>query len=192
MIPAPTRQIVKKSSLETPKQIERTKTECFVLMKCGSHPFIMSMARALQTKSRLYFVLEMCSGGDMYFHLSRKRKFPEDATRFYVAELTAAISFLHDHGILYRDMKPENVLLDSEGHVKLGDFGLAKIEIWDPSSGAMSVCGTPEYMAPEVLNRTGHGLATDWWGLGMVTYEMLTGLPPWYTKDRKALVQNIR
>jgi serine/threonine protein kinase len=95
-------------------------------------------------------------------------------------------------GVIYRDLKPENILLDREGHVKLADFGLAKEGVNDPIQGASSLCGTPEYLSPEVLNRQGHGQAVDWWNLGMVLFEMLTGLPPWYTTDKSVLFERIR
>lgn len=94
--------------------------------------------------------------------------------------------------MIYRDLKPENILLDGEGHVKLVDFGLAKEGVEDAAMGASSLCGTPEYLSPEVLDRQGHGTAVDWWNLGMVAYEMLTGLPPWYTTNREKLFQAIR
>ena len=96
-----------------------------------------------------------------------------------MSEIVLALQHLHDRDFVYRDMKPENVLLDAEGHVKLADFGLAKADVRDAASGAHSLCGTPEYLAPEVLARTGHGQSVDWWGLGMISFEMLTGLPPW-------------
>lgn len=185
-------KVLKKSKLRRVKQVERTQTERRVLEVCKHHPFIMSMFSAFQTEEKLYIVLEYCSGGELFFHLSRFRKFPEHVARFYAAELALALEFLHRNGVIYRDMKPENVLLDSDGHVKLGDFGLAKDNIWDPCQGARSICGTPEYMAPEVLNKVGHGHSVDWWGLGMILYEMLTGLPPWYTKDRQKLFQRLR
>ena len=99
---------------------------------------------------------------------------------------------VHKHGVIYRDLKPENVLLDAYGHVKLGDFGLAKDGIRHPTQGAKSTCGTPEYMAPEVLNQQGHGFCVDYWGLGMILFEMMTGLPPWYTTDRAKLFRRLR
>jgi serum/glucocorticoid-regulated kinase 2 len=119
-------------------------------------------------------------------------QFPEHMARFYAAEMTLALGCLHERGIIYRDLKPENILLDHEGHIKLADFGLAKEGVMEPSSGAHSLCGTPEYLSPEVLDRQGHGTAVDWWNLGMVTYEMLTGLPPWYTTDRQKLFERLR
>lgn len=94
--------------------------------------------------------------------------------------------------MVYRDLKPENILLDGEGHIKLVDFGLAKEGISEAAEGAHSLCGTPEYLSPEVLDRQGHGFAVDWWNLGMVTYEMLTGLPPWYTTDKEKLFEALR
>jgi serum/glucocorticoid-regulated kinase 3 len=94
--------------------------------------------------------------------------------------------------VVYRDLKPENILLDAEGHIKLVDFGLAKEGVSSAAEGANSLCGTPEYLSPEVLDRQGHGTAVDWWNLGMVTYEMLTGLPPWYTTDREKLFEALR
>jgi len=185
-------KVLKKSKLKRPKQIERTKTERRVLEVARGNKFTMSLHYAFQTPEKLYVVLDYCQGGELFFHLSRFRKFPEPVACYYTAELVCALGFLHEHGIIYRDMKPENVLLDAQGHVQLGDFGLAKDNIWHPSYGARSICGTPEYMAPEVLDKVGHGSAVDWWGLGMLLYEMLTGLPPWYTKDRQKLFQRLR
>ena len=103
-----------------------------------------------------------------------------------------AISYVHTLDIIYRDLKPENVLLDAQGHIRLTDFGLSKEGISGSSSGANSFCGTPEYLAPEILNRQGHGRAVDWWSLGALLYEMLTGLPPFYCQDRERLFEKIR
>ena len=136
--------------------------------------------------------MDYCPGGELFFHLSRFRRFPERVARFYAAELLLAIGHLHKRSIIYRDLKPENVLLDADGHVKLGDFGLAKAGIQHPYEGATSMCGTPEYMAPEVLAQMGHGFCVDYWGLGMICFEMMTGLPPWYTTDRQQLFRRLK
>lgn len=183
-------KILRKSHLLRKNQIERTKTERKVL-SVVDHPFIMKLHYAFQTEDKLYFVLEYCSGGELFFHLSRYRRFPERVARFYAAELLLAIGHLHRRGIIFRDLKPENVLLDAAGHVKLGDFGLSKTRITDPCQGAMSVCGTPEYMAPEVISRQGHGFCVDYWGLGMLVFEMMTSLPPWYTTNREELSKRL-
>ena len=140
-------KILKKTHLLKRRQVERTRTERQVLSNVN-HPFIMKLHYAFQTPEKLYLVLDYCPGGELFFHLSRFRRFPERVARFYAAELLLAIGHLHKRGIIYRDLKPENVLLDAEGHVKLGDFGLAKMGIEHPYEGAMSMCGTPEYMAP--------------------------------------------
>eukprot|EP00591_Stephanopyxis_turris_P007157 CAMPEP_0195529954 /NCGR_PEP_ID=MMETSP0794_2-20130614/32634_1 /TAXON_ID=515487 /ORGANISM="Stephanopyxis turris, Strain CCMP 815" /LENGTH=600 /DNA_ID=CAMNT_0040661341 /DNA_START=129 /DNA_END=1931 /DNA_ORIENTATION=+ len=184
-------KILRKAHLVKRRQIERTKTERKVLA-VADHPFIMKLHFAFQTEDKLYLVLDYCPGGELFFHLSRYRRFPERVARFYSAELVLAIDHLHQKGIIYRDLKPENVLLDAEGHVKLGDFGLAKDKIRHPCRGATSMCGTPEYMAPEVLAQSGHGFCVDYWGLGMLVYEMMTGLPPWYTTDRTKLFKRLK
>jgi serum/glucocorticoid-regulated kinase 2 len=184
-------KILKKTHLVKRRQIERTRTERKVL-SAVNHPFIMKLHYAFQSDDKLYLVLDYCPGGELFFHLSRCRRFPERVARFYAAELLLAIGHLHKRGIIYRDLKPENVLLDADGHVKLGDFGLAKAGISNPIEGATSMCGTPEYMAPEVLSQQGHGFCVDYWGLGMLTYEMMTGLPPWYTTDRQKLFRRLK
>ena len=179
-------KILRKSHLSKKRQIERTKTERKVL-SIVDHPFIMKLYFAFQTEDKLFFVLEYCSGGELFFHLSRYRRFPERVARFYASELLLALGHLHRRRIIFRDLKPENILLDAAGHVKLGDFGLSKDGISDPCEGATSYCGTFEYMAPEVISRSGHGFCVDYWGLGMLVFEMMTSLPPWYTTNREEL-----
>jgi len=181
---------LRKAHLLKRGQIERTKTERKVL-SLMNHPFIMKLHFAFQTDDKLFLVLDYCAGGEIFFHLSRHRRFPEKVARFYTAELLLALGHCHDHGIIYRDLKPENILLDSQGHVKLGDFGLAKGNIRHAHKGALSRVGTPEYMAPEILQQIGHGFCVDYWGLGMLVYEMMTGLPPWYTTDRQKLFRRL-
>jgi serine/threonine protein kinase len=184
-------KVLRKDNIIKRNQVEHTKTERSVLGYV-SHPFIVSMNMAFQSKDKLYFVLDYCAGGELFFHLGKLGKFPEPRARFYAAEIILAISYVHSLDIIYRDLKPENVLLDAKGHIRLTDFGLSKEGISSSSSGANSFCGTPEYLAPEILNRQGHGRAVDWWSLGALLYEMLSGLPPFYCQDRERLFEKIR
>lgn len=184
-------KILSKENIVKRKQVEHTRTERRVL-GCTKHPFIVGLHYAFQTPQRLYFVLDYCPGGELFYHLSRMKKLPEHMACFYAAEITLALEHLHGLGVVYRDLKPENILLTKDGHIKLADFGLAKEGIRDGVNGTNSLCGTPEYLPPEILDRQGHGTAVDWWNLGMVLYEMLTGLPPWYTNDRKKLFERLR
>jgi len=154
------------------------------------HPFIVSLRYAFQSRSKLYIVLDYCAGGELFFHLGKQGRFDEHRTRFYAGEIVLALEHLHELGIVYRDLKPENVLLSEDGHIALTDFGLSKEGINDNIS-AHSFCGTPEYLAPEILKRTGHGRAADWWSLGALIYEMLTGIPPFYSRDRDRLFSKI-
>jgi len=184
-------KILSKPIIVKKQQIEHTRTERRVLASI-SHPFVVCLHYAFQTKDKLYFVLDYCPGGDLFFHLSRCGCFPEAMVKFYAAEIVLALIHLHEQGIVYRDLKPENIMLDVDGHVKLADFGLAKEGITSELHGTYTMCGTPEYLPPEILNRSGHGTAVDWWNLGMVVYEMLTGRPPWYTQDRQELFNRLR
>lgn len=183
-------KMLRKDNIVKRNQVEHTKAERHVL-EMATHPFIVQLVYAFQTPKKLHFVLEFASGGELFFHLSRAGRFSEGRCRFYAAELLTAIGYLHSMNIIYRDLKPENVLLDSEGHAKLTDFGLSKEGIEDNFS-AKTMCGTPEYLAPELLEKKGHGKAVDWYSLGALTFEMLTGLPPFYTRDREKLFDNIR
>jgi len=183
-------KMLRKDNIVRRNQVEHTKTERNVL-EAVSHPFIVSLHYAFQTPKKLYFILEYCPGGELFYHISRAGRFSEGRGRFYASEIVLAIAYLHRLNIIYRDLKPENILICSQGHVKLTDFGLSKEGIEDNFS-AKSMCGTPEYLAPEILDRRGHGKAVDWYSLGALTYEMLTGLPPFYTRDRDKLFERIR
>jgi serine/threonine protein kinase len=184
-------KVLKKEHVMKKKQVAHTRTERSVL---GSirHPFIVRLHYAFQTGEKLHFVLDYCSGGELFFHLQKHGRFPPKLALFYTAELALALGELHQHGVVYRDMKPENILLDDLGHVQLADFGLSKEGIKSGEKGTRSFCGTPEYLAPEVLERKGHGFAVDWWALGALLYEMITGLPPWYSRDRQKMFACIR
>ncbi|XP_008430892.1 serine/threonine-protein kinase Sgk2b isoform X2 [Poecilia reticulata] len=161
-----------------------------VLLKGLKHPFLVGLHFSFQTPKTLYFVLDFANGGELFYHLQREGSFPEPRAAFYAAEIAAALGYLHSLSIVYRDLKPENVLLDSEGHVMLTDFGLCKEGV---AVGGIThtFCGTPEYLAPEVLLGQPYSLAVDWWGLGAVLFEMLSGLPPFYSRSRLEMLENI-
>mmetsp|Transcript_6588 Transcript_6588/g.11585 ORF Transcript_6588/g.11585 Transcript_6588/m.11585 type:complete len:343 (-) Transcript_6588:39-1067(-) len=182
-------KILRKDFIAKRNQIQHTRTERSVLERV-KHPFIVQLKYAFQNATKLYFVLEYCPGGELFFHLSRTGRFDEARVCFYSACVVLAIEHLHELNVVYRDLKPENILIDYEGYAKITDFGLSKENIVDNTS-AHSFCGTPEYLAPEILARIGHGKPVDWWALGALIYEMLTGLPPFYTKDRERLFHNI-
>jgi len=183
-------KMLRKENIVKRNQVEHTRAERNVL-ETVCHPFIVTLCYAFQTPKKLYLVMEYCPGGELFFHLSRAGCFSEGRTRFYVAEVTSSIAYLHRMSVIYRDLKPENLLIDVEGHCKVTDFGLSKEGIEDNHS-AMTMCGTPEYLAPEILDKRGHGKAVDWYSVGALTYEMLTGLPPFYTRDRPKLFERIR
>ena len=149
------------------------------------------MRYAFQNPEKLYFCLEYCPGGEIFFHLQRVGNFDEEVTRFYAAQIFLAMSYLHQNNIIYRDLKPENVLIDSRGYLKITDFGLSKANI-SGDKDAESFCGTPEYLAPEVLARKGYGKPVDWWSFGSILFEMLTGVPPFYEQDRDKLFNSIK
>jgi serum/glucocorticoid-regulated kinase 2 len=138
-------------------------------------------------------VLEYMPGGELFYWLKKDKKFSEVRARLYTAEITLALEALHAANIVYRDLKPENILLDAEGHIKLTDFGLAKDNITGPGAegGTKTFCGTPEYLAPEILENTGHGKAVDWWALGTLLYEMVAGLPPFYDNNVQRMYHKI-
>lgn len=137
---------------------------------------LQSLKYSFQTNDRLCFVMQYVNGGELFFHLSRKRVFSEERTRFYGAEIISALGYLHSQSIIYRDLKLENLLLDKDGHIKIADFGLCKEDITYGRT-TRTFCGTPEYLAPEVLEDNDYGRAVDWWGTGVVMYEMVKTSP---------------
>ena len=128
------------------------------------------------------------SGGELFSYLKCYGKFSLETTVFYITEIITALAYLHRNNIIYRDLKPENILLDPEGHIVLTDLGFSRLVVEDER--CWTVCGTPDYMAPEIILERGHHKCVDWWGLGVLTYELLTGHPP-FTRDRFSLYQNI-
>ena len=140
------------------------------------HPFIVTMFRTYRTENDVLMLLEYIPGGELFTYLRKAERFENDVARHYAAEILVALEYLHSLGIVYRDLKPENLLLDAEGHIKITDFGFAK-EVPDKT---FTICGTPDYLAPEIIKCTGHSAAVDWWALGVLIYEMLAGYPPYW------------
>ena len=184
-------KILDKKTLKQRKQQIHTKTERDLMVKINC-PFIVNIKSAFQDEVNLYIVSEFLQGGDLFFHLHEKRNvvFPEEKAKFYVIELVVALDFLHKNNMVYRDLKPENILLDSQGHVKLTDFGLSKI-FENENDKAYTVCGTPQYLAPEILLRKGYDKAVDWWSLGCVMYEMIYGKLPFKFKKGEKISMDI-
>ncbi|KAL4958231.1 kinase-like domain-containing protein [Aspergillus filifer] len=182
----------KKASITVHKKlVEQTKTERTILESVNRHPFVVKLFYAFQDHERLYLVLEYAQGGELFTHLAMERMFDEDAAAFYMAEMVLALEHLHQNvGVIYRDLKPENCLLDAEGHLLLTDFGLSKIAV-DDDDRCNSSLGTIEYMAPEVVQGKPYGKACDWWSLGALGYDLLTGSPPFSANNHAKLQEKI-
>ena len=182
---------MKKRDVLQRNQVRHTLTEK-KLLEAVQHPFIVAMHFAFQSETSLFLVLSLQRGGELFFHLRREGAFSEARVRLYAAEILLAIDALHKKHFVYRDLKPENVLLDGDGHARLTDFGLAKqLDPWALLDGATTFCGTPSYMAPEILLGSGHGLSVDWWSFGTLIYELLAGMPPFYSRNLQNMYRTI-
>jgi len=202
-------KVLKKSMLKQKKQIVHTKTEREILEKI-KHPFLVRLYFAFQNKEKLFLLTEFIPGGEIFYHLRKVGCFSEERTRFYICEIVLALEHLHKKSIIYRDLKPENVLLNKDGHIKLTDFGLSKIltnTLKPPETQienghdnnlnnsnfpntstnckAYTICGTPEYLAPEILMGKGYNKSVDWWSMGALMYEMLVGYSPYKENKHK-------
>ncbi|CAG9316528.1 unnamed protein product [Blepharisma stoltei] len=183
-------KILKKKAIEARKQRTHTLNEKRIMQKSNC-PFIVQLKYSFQTKDKLYMVMEFMKGGELFFHLKKSGKFTEERARFYAAEILLAFEYLHNIGVIYRDLKPENILIDDDGHIKITDFGLSKLGISESNPKAFTFCGTPEYLAPEILKNQGHDKKVDFWSLGAVLYEMISGAPPFYSKNRNEMYKNV-
>ncbi|KAI7885358.1 camp-dependent protein kinase 9 [Lichtheimia hyalospora FSU 10163] len=184
-------KVLKKSEVVRLKQASLEHVEHLLwekqILASVRFPFIVDLFCAFQDNTNLYMLLEYVVGGELFSHLRRAGRFTNDMTRFYASEIVLAIEYLHSKNIVYRDLKPENLLLDHHGHVVLTDFGFAK-QIDDRT---WTLCGTPEYLAPEIIQSKGHGKAVDWWALGILIFEMLAGYPPFFDDNSFGIYEKI-
>eukprot|EP01103_Thecamoeba_quadrilineata_P008579 TRINITY_DN18314_c0_g1_i1.p1 TRINITY_DN18314_c0_g1~~TRINITY_DN18314_c0_g1_i1.p1 ORF type:complete len:442 (-),score=107.60 TRINITY_DN18314_c0_g1_i1:55-1380(-) len=183
-------KVLNKKAIMDRHELEHTKAEKNILQRLV-HPFLVNLYYAFQTDDKVVFVMDYVNGGELFFHLQKDRKFPEERVRFYIAEIVLGLEYLHASGVLYRDLKPENLLLTADGHICMTDFGISKEGLENDDARTETFCGTPEYLAPEVLECNGYGKAIDWWSLGTLMYEMLNGLPPFYSQDVQTMYTKI-
>ena len=174
-------KVLDKNRVKITKQEKHTNDEKKILQSIN-HPFIVKLHYAFQTPEKLYMVMDFVNGGEIFHHLEEEDHFSEERTKFYTAEIALGLMHLHSHGIVYRDLKPENVLIDRTGNIVITDFGLSK-QLSNENDETSTFCGTPDYLAPEILTAKGHGMAVDFWSLGILTYEMLSGFTPFSSED---------
>ena len=181
-------KILKKSDIIKQKQVDHVYSE-FNILSMLKHPFIVQLLGFnFEDPKYIYFILEYIQGGELFTLLRTKGSFPVPQTKFYIAHIITIFEYLHSKNIVYRDLKPENILINKNGYLKLTDFGFAKqLE----NEKTYTLCGTPEYLAPEIILNKGHGKAVDWWTLGILLYEMLVGIDPFSDDDPMKTYQKI-
>jgi len=181
-------KVMKKARVAKLRQLEHIQNEVKILsrVRCA---FITELFAVFQDDNNLYLLLEFVPGGELFSHLRRQEKFSFTVYQFYAAELVAGIQCLHELNVMYRDVKPENILIHSDGHIRLTDFGFAKI--LDTTDRTFTLCGTPEYLAPEIIQGVGHGTSVDWWAIGILIFEMSAGFPPFYGDNPFSVYQKI-
>ena len=168
-------KILSKSLIKKREEEEHTINERILMGKLNN-PLIVKLHYCFQDQKFLYFVMDLIQGGDLLYHLRRYHRFDDEKTRFYIAEIIIILEYLHTNNVMYRDIKPENILIDKTGHIKLVDFGLSKI--FEKNRKMYTICGTSFYLAPELIKKEGYNSDADWWSLGCLMYELLSGRPP--------------
>lgn len=181
-------KFMKKHEIIKLKQVDHINGERN-LMSQITFPFIVNMIGSFRDERFVFIVMECITGGELFTHLRRARKFSDEQSKFYGAQTAAAFEHIHSKNIVHRDLKPENILLTPDGYSKLTDFGFAKVI--EPGARTYTLCGTPEYIAPEVLLNKGHGKPVDWWTLGILIYEMIVGQPPFCDEEPMGIYQKI-
>jgi len=179
-------KMLKKSEVIRLKQQEHIASERY-LLSLIDHPFVVVMYRTFQEPHMVYMLLEYVNGGELFTHLRKAGRFSKEFTKFYVGQIVLVLQYLHAKQIVYRDLKPENLLIGAAGYLKITDFGFAKIV----EENTWTLCGTPEYLAPEIIQSKGHSLGVDWWALGILMFEMLCGYPPFYDENPFGIYQKI-
>ncbi|MCJ1261593.1 Serine/threonine kinase [Lobaria immixta] len=184
-------KVLKKEFIIENDEVESTKSEkrVFLIANKERHPFLLNLHACFQTETRVYFVMEYISGGDLMLHIQRGQ-FGTKRAQFYAAEVCLALKYFHENGVIYRDLKLDNILLTLDGHIKIADYGLCKEEMWYGSSTS-TFCGTPEFMAPEILLDKKYGRAVDWWAFGVLIYQMLLQQSPFRGDDEDEIYDAI-
>jgi serine/threonine protein kinase len=184
-------KVLKKDFIIENDEVQSTRSEkrVFLVANKERHPFLINLHSCFQTETRVYFVMDYVSGGDLMLHI-QKEQFGRQRARFYAAEVCLALKYFHENGIVYRDLKLDNILLGTDGHIKVADYGLCKEEMWAGQT-TTTFCGTPEFMAPEILAEQRYGRAVDWWAFGVLIYQMLLGQSPFRGEDEDEIFDAI-
>lgn len=179
-------KIMRKSEIIRLKQVDHIKSEKNILMTV-EHKFVVNLLATFQDDRRLCMVMEYVCGGELFRFLQQEGRLSNENARFFSAEITVVFEYLHSQMVVYRDLKPENVLIDADGHTKVADFGFAKLV----EGRTWTLCGTPDYLAPEIIQSRGHAHGVDWWALGILIFEMLSGYPPFFDDSCFGVYQRI-
>ncbi|PVF96021.1 kinase-like protein [Serendipita vermifera] len=171
-------KVLAKEKVYRMKQVEHTNSERAMLARV-QHPFIVNLWGTFQDSLNLYMIMDFVPGGELFTLLRKSQRFPNPVAKFYAAEVALALDYLHGLHIIYRDLKPENILIAADGHVKITDFGFAKLV----PDVTWTLCGTPDYLAPEIIQGKAYNKSVDWYALGVLVFEMLAGYPPFYTES---------